>query len=244
MRTKSTVQFLVGSVTVYVIVAACAGGDHRPTARNQPTNGGGPGAQGAAGAVAAGGEGLLPGVPDGSGNVPDSALFDAITDPVPDAQAQTTSLCASCTGTGLRVVTADLDSGQVVTGSVALATAALGASSTVKVADGPLFIVHGDTPTKVNYYTVKNSDSCAFDPASTTDDTANVPGAGGVQFAAHHLSAGGSLARAGQYAIKLRVMADEKLCVSQVGDPTNQISPTPYPAYAKTLRWQGFRPYQ
>jgi hypothetical protein len=171
-----------------------------------------------------------------------------MTDPVPPAMAQDPdpASCGTCSGGAMRTVSADVDPAQATRGTAVLGAAGYDTAATSQVAVGPLFITHADTPEGVIYYTVKANESCTFDPTSPTDDVANdpegfvIPGLGAAP-GPHHFPAGGSLARDGNYRIRLRVEADEKLCVKQVASCSCTLNPKSYGERA--LRWQGFRPY-
>ncbi len=273
MSIRHVANYLVGSMAVYVAMAACSGdsprsavstGDQggglaqggtlseggRPQSVAQLGEGGLPsaGSFGTAGLEPAGPaqSGSGNGAPAGSGSGASGASGSGILDPVPVAVAQEDpASCASCTGTALRTITAEFDTSQEAQGTVTVPAAPIDTTSTVKVADGPLFLTHTSSPAEVRYYTVPSTSSCAFDPAGP-DTTEAVEWEDPMfgPYAAHHQVIEGSLARTVGYGIKLRVMASEKLCASQVGPSRGQVEPRPRDLPAVTVQWAGFRPYQ
>jgi hypothetical protein len=245
MQIHQAGRLLVGSMVVYAVVAACSGsegarsvasGGSAAHAPDSSDSGGRDSDDGSATGAAGGAT--------GTDSATQDSVADALLDPVPEARADATSSCALCSGTAQRSVTADMDPAQEARGTVVLGAAPLHTLSTNVVAEGPLFIVHADTPPKVSYYTVLKTERCAHDISATADATSAVPyDTFGPVPPVHHLSAGGSLVRSNKDEVKLRVRSDEKLCVSQVADSRNQVSPTPVAPPERTLRWLGFRPY-
>lgn len=243
MNFRDSTKYLVGSVAVYLVMAACSGGS------------GGGGRRLAGEMAGLGGESVaFGGQPLHEGGQPTVGASDmggmlglaGIMNPVPVANADPIELCAACRGSSLQTVTAETDPQQEATDVATLGAAPLNKRSTAKVADGPLFLVYADNPDLVNYYTVLKDESCSFDAAGDQDDVSGEDSGGSFapDFAAHHKPAGVSLARNGSSTAKLRVFSNEKLCVSQVADCSCQVSPAPKSAGERKLRWFGYRPYE
>ncbi|HYQ29555.1 MAG TPA: hypothetical protein VER04_20125 [Polyangiaceae bacterium] len=252
MNLKDPLKYFLGSATVYLVMAACSGGNGNSGIGSGAVAGRGRGLAGetmAAGgdAVASGGQPALEGGQGSTAGPADAGGMlglGGIIDPVPVANAEPVELCAACRANSLQTITADTDTKQEVSGEVTLGAAPTDTRSTAKVADGPLFLVYADTPDIVNYYTVPLDQSCSFRASGAEDDVSGeeTSSVSPLRFAPHHRAAGASMARSGSASAKLRVFANEKLCVSQVADCSCQAS-AKFGAQRK-LTWYGYRPYQ